>query len=58
MALPREVIDPVVEALAALLGDRFSTAEAVRRHHGADASYHPVEAPDAVAFAKSTQEVA
>ena len=50
--------DPVVEALRALLGDRLSTALAVREQHGRDESYHPTQAPDAVAFAHSTEEVA
>jgi D-lactate dehydrogenase (cytochrome) len=48
-------------ALAALrqrLGDRLSEAEAVREQHGRDESYHAVQAPDAVAFADSTEEVA
>ena len=48
-------------ALAALrqrLGDRLSEAEAVREQHGRDESYHAVLAPDAVAFAESTEEVA
>ena len=50
--------DPVVEALRALLGDRLSTSLAVREQHGRDESYHPTQAPDAVAFAHSTEEVA
>ena len=49
--------DPLIEALRALLGERLSTAQAVREHHGKDASYHAMEAPDAVAFAESTEEV-
>ncbi len=50
-------IDPLIEALRALLGERLSTAQAVREHHGKDASYHAMEAPDAVAFAETTEEV-
>ena len=49
--------DPLIEALRALLGDRLSTARAVREHHGKDSSFHAMEAPDAVAFAESTEEV-
>lgn len=49
--------DPLIEALRGLLGDRLSTAKAVREHHGDDLSFHPMSAPDAVAFAKSTEEV-
>jgi len=50
--------DPVVEALGALLGERLSTSAAVREQHGHDESYHATHAPDAVAFAESTEEVA
>ncbi|MGF1593117.1 MAG: FAD-linked oxidase C-terminal domain-containing protein [Kiloniellaceae bacterium] len=50
--------DPLIEALRAQLGERLSTARAVREHHGKDASYHAMEMPDAVAFAESTEEVA
>ena len=41
---------PTIAALRALLGDRLSTAAAVREHHGKDATYHAGHAPDAVAF--------
>ena len=50
--------DALFDALRALLGERFSTARAVREHHGKDTSFHAMEAPDAVAFAQSTEEVA
>src|SRR3546814_14906844 len=49
---------PLIEALRRLLGERLSTAQAVREHPGKDASYHATEMPDAVAFATSTEEVA
>jgi len=45
-------------ALRQLLGDRLSTSPAVCAHHGKDESYHAPHAPDAVAFAHSTEEVA
>ncbi|MBF0306828.1 MAG: FAD-binding protein [Alphaproteobacteria bacterium] len=48
----------LIEALRALLGERFSTATAVRDQHGRDESWHTPEPPDAVAFAESTEEVA
>ncbi len=48
----------LIDELRGLLGDRLSTARAVRDQHGKDESYHPVVAPDAVAFAGSTDEVA
>lgn len=44
-------------ALRDLLGDRFSTADAVRDEHGHDASWHPPQPPDAVCFPQSTDEV-
>jgi D-lactate dehydrogenase (cytochrome) len=49
--------EAVVASLQQLLGDRLSTAAAVRERHGKDASYHPGVPPDAVAFPHSTQEV-
>ncbi len=48
----------LIEALRALLGDRLSTTAAILERHGKDESYHPAMAPDAVAFAGSTEEVA
>lgn len=50
-------IAEAIAELKALLGDRLSTAQAVLEQHGKDESYHPVMAPDAVAFAESTEEV-
>ena len=50
--------DPLIETLRALLGERLSTSAAIRERHGKDESYHPAMAPDAVAFAESTEEVA
>src|SRR5919198_2247584 len=53
---------PPNEALIAALKERFpeqvSTAQAVREQHGKDESYHQPFAPDAVVFARSTEEVA
>ena len=46
------------EELQELLGDRFSTSMSVREQHGKGESWHPVQAPDAVCFANSTEEVA
>ncbi len=45
-------------ALGNLLGKRLSTSQAVRDQHGTDISHMPPAAPDAVAFAQSTAEVA
>jgi len=44
--------------LRELLGNRFSTSAAVCAQHGKDESYHTPHSPDAVAFARSTEEVA
>ncbi|MBV9491277.1 MAG: FAD-binding protein [Verrucomicrobia bacterium] len=60
--LNAEAVSPVareaaITALSGLLADRFSTAGPVRERHGKDASYHACIPPDAVAFARSTQEV-
>ncbi|MCX8230949.1 MAG: FAD-binding protein, partial [Alphaproteobacteria bacterium] len=49
---------PAFEALAALLGDRFTTSASVRAYHGKDESYHPNRDPDGVVFVHSTEEVA
>jgi D-lactate dehydrogenase (cytochrome) len=45
-------------ALRQRLGDRLSTSAAVCEQHGKDESYHAPHAPDAVAFAHGTKEVA
>ena len=47
----------VFESLSQLLEKRFSTAQAVRDHHAKDESWHPPQAPDAVCFPESTEEV-
>jgi len=51
------VIEAVVDTLRPLLGDRVSTAAAVREHHGRDEGWHPPAPPDAVVFAESTEDV-
>ncbi|MBV8889753.1 MAG: FAD-binding protein [Alphaproteobacteria bacterium] len=58
-ALGREPPDPgLLAALRQLLGDRLTTSAAICAQHGKDESYHTPHAPDAVAFALSTEEVA
>jgi D-lactate dehydrogenase (cytochrome) len=52
------VDDSLLAALRRLLGDRLSTAAAICAQHGRDESYHPAHAPDAVAFARTAEEVA
>jgi len=49
---------PLFNRLTQSFGDRFSTAAAVREHHGKDESHFPPTPPDAVVFARSTAEVA
>src|SRR5215210_1662149 len=52
-------LDPqLLGSLRQNLGDRLSTSAAVCEQHGKDESYHAPHAPDAVAFAQSTEEVA
>ena len=61
MSLAENLKDGIAAAeaeLRARFGERLSTAEAVRRHHGTGEAYHPVSPPDAVVFAQSTDEVA
>jgi D-lactate dehydrogenase (cytochrome) len=53
----REFDQSVVAELKALLGDRVSTSQAVREHHGKDESYFPYALPDVVVFARTTEEV-
>ncbi|MDX2315258.1 MAG: FAD-linked oxidase C-terminal domain-containing protein [Gammaproteobacteria bacterium] len=57
MSTPARALDPLFTELRELLGERFSTSEAVRQQHGKDESFHEVAAPDGVAFATSTAEV-
>src|SRR5256714_4393063 len=57
MNKPREFDQTVVSELRALLGDRVSTSAGIREHHGKDESYFPYAPPDAVAYAKTTEEV-
>jgi D-lactate dehydrogenase (cytochrome) len=46
-----------IAELRPLLGDRLSTAEAVRAQHGKDLTWDPGAPPDAVAFVESTEDV-
>jgi D-lactate dehydrogenase (cytochrome) len=49
---------PLIDLLRQRFGERLSTAAAVREQHGKDESYHTPAPPDAVVFARSTEEVA
>ncbi len=58
-SLLRRPLPPALLAeLRALLGDRVSTSDSVREHHGKDESAHPHAWPDAVVFVLTTEEVA
>ncbi|KQM30959.1 2-hydroxy-acid oxidase [Rhizobium sp. Leaf68] len=48
---------PLLQALHALLGDRFSTSVALREQHGRGEAHHAAALPAAVAFAETTAEV-
>ncbi|NYT37103.1 FAD-binding protein [Allopusillimonas soli] len=56
--LRRDIPAGFLQALSERFGDRFSTAEAVREHHGRDESPYPPMLPDGVVFAQSTEDVA
>ena len=53
---PRPV-DAVIAAAREFLGERLSTAQAVREQHGRGEDQTPPTLPDAVAFAGTTEEV-
>ena len=53
---PRPV-DAVIAAARAFLGERLSTAQAVREQHSRGEDQTPPTLPDAVAFAETTDEV-
>ncbi len=48
----------LIEQLRSMLGKRVSTSASVLEQHGRGESWHPVQPPDAVCFAQSTEEVA
>ncbi|AUH34389.1 FAD-binding oxidoreductase [Paracoccus tegillarcae] len=48
---------PVLSELQTLLGERLSSTQADRDHHGGSESYHRAPPPDAVAWPETTQEV-
>ncbi len=56
--LRRPLPDAFLASLRKLFGDRFSTSQAMREHHGRDESSYDPMLPDAVVFAHSTEEVA
>ncbi|GAA0220801.1 FAD-linked oxidase C-terminal domain-containing protein [Castellaniella daejeonensis] len=54
----RPLPEGFLTALQARFGERCSTAQAVREHHGRDESPYPTMPPDAVVFAQDVDEVA
>ncbi|WP_181700130.1 FAD-binding oxidoreductase [Chthonobacter albigriseus] len=55
--LAPSAVEAAIADLKVLLGERCSTTQADREHHGRDESPHPLCPPDAVAYALSTDEV-
>lgn len=51
------VDEGLLSVLRQIVGDRLSTATAILEQHGKDESFHPTMPPEAVVFAKSTDEV-
>ena len=50
--------ETLIQELRAMLGERVSTNSSVLDQHGRGESWHPVQAPDAVCFVQSSEEVA
>ncbi|KRB80590.1 lactate dehydrogenase [Sphingomonas sp. Root710] len=50
--------DLAVAALRAAIGDRLQLGDAIRNQHGSSEAHFPVMPPDAVAFPRTTEEVA
>lgn len=49
--------DELLDVLSQIVGDRVTTAAAIREQHGKDESFHACAPPDAVVFAQTTDEV-
>ena len=54
----RNATEEAVAVLGRRFGDRLSAVRAVREQHGHTTTWHPNEPPDAVVFARTTEEVA
>ncbi len=55
--VPARLTAQLLAELKALVGERVSTAEAVRHHHGHGEGYTRSMPPDAVVFVRTTEEV-
>ena len=53
----RKAVAAVIEALAAMFGNRLVTSQAVREQHGNTLTWIGNEPPDAVVFPQSTEDV-
>jgi FAD/FMN-containing dehydrogenase len=53
-----DAVATVISALAASFGNRLVTSQAVRHQHGHTLTWIPTQAPDAVVYPQSTEEVA
>ncbi len=53
----RNSVPQAIAELSEFLGDRLSTAQAVREQHGDDLTWNKGQPPDAVAFVQTTGEV-
>jgi D-lactate dehydrogenase (cytochrome) len=52
-----KAVQAVIADLSPDFGDRLSVSPGVRKEHGMGYSHHPVVAPDAVVFVRSTEDV-
>ncbi len=50
-------VNQAILEIRQILGERLSTAQIVREHHGKDQTWNPGQPPDAVAYAQTTEEV-
>jgi len=48
--------DELLDVLCQIVGDRVTTAAAIREQHGKDESFHACAPPEAVVFAQTTDE--
>jgi len=55
--IPARPVDAVIAAAREFLGDRLSTAQAIREQHSHGEDQSPPTLPDAVAFVETTEEV-
>ena len=49
--------DELLDVLRQIVGDRVTTAAAIREQHGKDESFHACAPPDVVVFAQTTDEI-